>query len=149
MSNPLPADDVLRACGYLEAVWNENLSEQAALLDHRPGETPTAVLVTQLGNDILQQLLSAHHGIHDDLPPHELQIAAAAMRSDPTVRIARVLTETLTTLAPAATAEQTETIARALLSCLLTITSATPDDVPALLTTLRDAALRRLTDPPA
>jgi hypothetical protein len=149
VSSPLPADDVLRACGYLEAVWNENLSEQTALLDHRPDETPTAILVAQLGDDILQQLFSAHHGIHDDLPPHELQVAAAAMRSDPTVRIARVLTETLTTLAPTATAGQTETIARALLSCLLTITSATPDDVPALLTTLRAAALHQLTNPPA
>jgi hypothetical protein len=117
VTNPLPGDDVLRVCGYLEALCAENAADQAALLARGPGETTMAVLVVQLGKQVLQRLYSVQFGIHDDRPPNEAQAAAAAMRADPTVHMTRILTETLAALAPSADPAQTETIAHAVLRC--------------------------------
>ncbi|MGW2113252.1 hypothetical protein [Streptomyces sp. NPDC001948] len=143
MTDPMAPDDILRACGYLEAVWRDDAGDTAALLRHEPGESPTAVLLTDLGESIMQQLLPAQAGIHDGMPDHELAAAAEKMRTDPTVQVSRVLLETLKALAPTATPEQTEIIARALISYLVSISEATENDVLPLLHTLRQGALQR------
>ncbi|MGP3978940.1 hypothetical protein ACTWQF_33990 [Streptomyces sp. 8N114] len=140
-------DDILRACAYLEAVWREETGEMAALLEHRPGETPTAVLVADLGDNIMQLLLPAQFGIQDGMPEQGLAAAVERMQADPTVRVSQVLIETLTAWAPDATPEQSETIARSLISYLTSISNATEDDVLPLLEALRQSALQRAADP--
>ncbi|GGT69418.1 hypothetical protein GCM10010207_79970 [Streptomyces atratus] len=89
MTDPMAPDDILRACGYLEAVWRDAETDTAALLRHEPGETPTAILLTELGENIMQQLLPAQAGIHNGMPDHELAAAAEKMRTDPTVQVSR------------------------------------------------------------
>ncbi|MFB7852824.1 hypothetical protein ACFC34_38225 [Streptomyces sp. NPDC056053] len=147
MTDPMAPDDILRACGYLEAVWREDETDTAALGRHEPGERPTAVLLTELGESIMQFLLPGQAGIHDGMGDQELAAAAEKMRTDPTVRVSRVLLETLQALAPTATAAQTEIIARALISYLLAVSTATENDVLPLLGHLRQAALQRGSDP--
>ncbi|MGW1412210.1 hypothetical protein [Streptomyces sp. NPDC002403] len=147
MTDPMAPDDILRACGYLEAVWRGNEADTAALLRHEPGETPTAVLLTDLGESIMQQLLPAQAGIHDGMPDHELAAAAEKMHTDPTVQVSRVLLETLKALAPTTAPDQTEIIARALISYPLSISKATEDDVLPMLDTLRQAAIQRSSGP--
>ncbi|MFJ2884110.1 hypothetical protein ACIPJN_38680 [Streptomyces sp. NPDC086796] len=83
------------------------------------------------------------------MPDHKLAAATEKMRTDPTVQVSRVLLETLKALAPTATPDQTEIIARSLISYLVSISEATEDDVLPLLTTLRQAALQRSSDPSA
>lgn len=143
MTAPIAPDDILRPCGYLEAVWRGNPADTAALLQHEPGETPTAILLTELGESIMQTLLPARFGIRDGMPDNELAAAAEKMRTDPTVQVSRVLLETLKALAPTTTPDQTEIIAHALISYLLSISKATEDDVLPMLDTLRQAALQR------
>ncbi|UQA97106.1 hypothetical protein [Streptomyces halobius] len=143
MAEPMAADDILRACGYLEAVWMEDATNMAALLNHRTGEIPTAILVTELGESFMQQALPAQFGVHDDMTPQELQDATEKMTADPTVRVSKVLIEALKEIAPTATPPQAETIARALITYLLAISDATQDDVMPMLTALRQSALQR------
>jgi hypothetical protein len=64
------------------------------------------------------------------------------MRTDPTVQVSRVLLEALKAFAPTATPDQTEIIARSLISYLVSISEATEDDVLPLVNTLRHAALQ-------
>ncbi|MFB6990154.1 hypothetical protein ACFC0C_39025 [Streptomyces sp. NPDC056178] len=45
MADAMAPGDILRACGYLEAVWMEDAANMAALLDHDPGEMSTPVRV--------------------------------------------------------------------------------------------------------
>lgn len=143
MTGGLAADDVLRACGYLEAVWMEDSANAAALLNHGPGETPTAVLVTEVCETFMALMLPAQFGITDGMNPKKLQAAAAKMNADPTVRVSKVLIESLKELAPTATPTQAETIARAVISYLLAISDATEEDVMPLLAALRQSALPR------
>lgn len=145
MTGLLP-DDVLRACAYLEAVWTENADDQTAILQHAPGEAPTAVLVAELGNSILQQLLPPQFGIHDGLPPQDLQLARERMQADPAVRVSKLLVETLKAIAPTADPAQAEASARAIISYLLTVTDAGPDDVLPLLAHLRRTTIQRIGD---
>jgi hypothetical protein len=149
MADAMAPDDILRACGYLEAVWMDDTANQTVLLDHGPGETPTPVLVTELGELIMQIMFPAQFGIHDGLTSQELEAAAEKMNADPTVRVSRVLIETLKDLAPTATAAQAEMIGRALISYIVAISSATEDDVLPLLNTLRQTTLQRPVQPGA
>ncbi|MEU5836342.1 hypothetical protein ABZ820_22110 [Streptomyces diacarni] len=136
-------DDILRACGYLEAVWREDGADMAALLECGPGERSTAVLLAEFGEYFIQVMLPAQFGIHDGMSAQELAAAAEKLQADPTVRVSQVLIETLKTLAPTASREQTETIARSLFAYLLSISDAAEDDMLPLLGGLREAALQR------
>lgn len=136
-------DDILRACGYLEAVWRNDAVDMAALLQRGPGETPTPVLLTELGENIMQLMLPSQFGVHDGMPGQDLAAATEKMRTDPTVQVSMVLLETLKSLAPTATPHQVEIIARALISYLLSISKATEDDVLPMLSVLRQSALQR------
>ncbi|MFE4336732.1 hypothetical protein ACFRQM_47605 [Streptomyces sp. NPDC056831] len=144
MADRMAPDDVLRACGYLEAVWREDAASMAALLDHGPAETSTPVLVTQLGDNIMQLLLPSRFGIHDGLSPQELQDAAETMHADPAVRVSKILIETLKEIAPTASPAQSETIARAVLSYIILIGDATPETLLPLLAHLRESTLQRI-----
>ncbi|WP_424217780.1 hypothetical protein ACN20G_37105 (plasmid) [Streptomyces sp. BI20] len=143
MADQMTPDEMLRACGYLEAVWMEDTASGDVLLRHEPGERPTAVLVAELGALIMQTMLPPQFGIHGGLSPQELEAAAARMNADPTVRVSKVWVETLTELAAGATAAQAETIGRSLIGYLLAISNAAADDVPMLIDTLRQGALHR------
>ncbi|MFD4947158.1 hypothetical protein ACFWNT_32725 [Streptomyces sp. NPDC058409] len=146
MADQMAPDDILRACGYLEAVWMEDAANKAALLSHHPGEMSTPVLVTQLGDSIMQLLLPGRFGIHDGLSPQELQAAAEAMHADPAVRVSKILIETLKEIAPTASPGQSETIARAVISYIVSVSDATPETVMPLLAHLRESTLQRLGD---
>lgn len=148
MAEPMAPDDILRACGYLEAVWREDAADMAALLDHGARETPTAVLLTELGENIMQLMLPAQFGIHDDMPAQELAAAMEKFQADPTVQVSIVLMETLKSLAPTAAPEHVEIIARSLISYLVSISAATEDDVLPLLSALRQSALHRASTSP-
>ncbi|WP_328698562.1 hypothetical protein [Streptomyces sp. NBC_00342] len=143
MADPMAPDDVLRACGYLEAVWREDAADMAALLTCEPGETATAVLLAELGDNIMQRMFPPQFGVRDGLSARDLADAAERMSSDPTVRVSTVLLETLKAIAVAATPDQAEIVARSLIEYLLAISDATPDDVLPMLHTLRQSALQR------
>lgn len=136
-------DDILRACGYLEAVWREDVADMAALAEGHPEERPMAVLVAELGDHLVQLMLPPQFGIHEGMGEQELAAAAEKMGADPTVRVSQVLIETLKTLAPTATDEQSKALARSLISYLMSISAATEADVLPLLDALRQAALER------
>ncbi|MFF3127979.1 hypothetical protein ACFVRD_38105 [Streptomyces sp. NPDC057908] len=144
MADTMAPDDILRACGYLEAVWREDTASMAALLEHGPAETSTPVLVTRLGDDIMQRLLTGRFGIHDGLSPQELQDAAEAMHADPAVRVSKLLIDTLTNIAPTASPAQSEAIARAVLSYIILIGDAPPEALLPLLAHLRESTLPRI-----
>ncbi|MEE1812805.1 hypothetical protein [Streptomyces sp. BE133] len=129
VADMMAPDDILRACGYLEAVWMEDAANMAALLDHGPEETSTPVLVTQLGDSIMQLLLPGRFGIHDGLAPQALRAAAETMHADPAVRVSKILIETLKEIAPTANPGQSEAIARVVLSYMVSVADATPDTV--------------------
>ncbi|MFD4861615.1 hypothetical protein [Streptomyces atratus] len=144
MADVMAPDDILRACGYLEAVWMEDAENMTALLDHGPGEVSTSVLVAQLGDNVMQLLLPGRFGIHDGLSPQELQAATEAMHADPVVRVSKILIETLKEIAPMASPGQSEAIARAVISYIVSASDATPDTVMPLLAHLRESTLQRL-----
>ncbi|MET9658151.1 hypothetical protein [Streptomyces sp. NPDC006510] len=144
MADAIAPDDILRACGYLEAVWKRDAASMAALLEHGPAETSTPVLVTRLGDDIMQRLLPSRFGIHDGLPPQELQDAAAAMHADPTVLVSKLFIETLKDIAPTASSAQSEHIALAVLNYIVLVSDATPETVLPLLANLRESTLQRM-----
>ncbi|MFB7852370.1 hypothetical protein ACFC34_35885 [Streptomyces sp. NPDC056053] len=142
-------DNILRACGYLEAVWRGDTTAAAALMNHEPGETPTPVLLAELGDLIMQTLPPAQAGIHDGMDKTELAAATEKLGADPVVRVSLVLSETLQALAPTATPDQAQIIARALIGYIVSVSNATEDDVLPLLEALRQAALQRPADPAA
>ncbi|AKH83968.1 hypothetical protein AA958_19250 [Streptomyces sp. CNQ-509] len=142
MADPMAPEDVLRACAYMEAVWRTDTAAMAALLQHEPAEVPTATLLTELGENIMQWIFPAQFGIRGGLTAEELDAAAGKMDADPTVRVSRVLLETLKTLASDGTPENTETIARAVTGFLVAISdAATESDVMTMFDNLRQSAL--------
>ncbi|MCT2547372.1 hypothetical protein [Streptomyces atratus] len=143
MADAMTPDGILRACGYLEAVWREDDTAMAALLQYEPGEQPTPVLVADLGDLIMQAMLPAQLGIHDGMPADELAAATKRLNTDPTAQVSIVLSETLKALAPTATPEQAAIIARSLIGYLIAISEATEDHVLPLIGGLREAALQR------
>ncbi|MFM9373296.1 hypothetical protein [Streptomyces sp. Da 82-17] len=143
MAKPMAPDDILRACGYLEAMWREDQAAMDTLLQHRPGETPTATLLTDLGENILQVLLPGQFGITDDMSAGELAAAEEEFFADPTVRVSGVLLGTLKAFADGATPAQTEIIGRAVISFLVALSDTTEDDVLPLLATVRRGALEQ------
>ncbi|MFF8423163.1 hypothetical protein [Streptomyces sp. NPDC015680] len=143
MADAMAPDDILRACGYLEAVWREDDTAMATLLRHEPGEHPTPVLIADLGDLIMQVMLPAQLGIHDGMPADDLAAAAKKLNTDPTAQVSIVLSETLKALAPTATPEQAAIIARSLVGYLIAISEATEDHVLPLISSLRQAALQR------
>uniref|UniRef100_UPI002F9198B5 hypothetical protein n=1 Tax=Streptomyces sp. NBC_01553 TaxID=2975877 RepID=UPI002F9198B5 len=143
MADAMTPDGILRACGYLEAVWREDDTAMAALLQYEPGEQPTPVLVADLGDLIMQAMLPAQLGIHDGMPADELAAATEKLNTDPTAQVSIVLSETLKALAPTAAPEQAAIIARSLIGYLIAISEATEDHVLPLINGLREAALRR------
>ncbi|MFF1916149.1 hypothetical protein ACFVYE_32100 [Streptomyces sp. NPDC058239] len=149
MADVMAPDDILRACGYLEAVWMEDAANMAALLDHGPGEVSTPVLVAQLGDSVMQLLLAGRFGIRDGLSRQELQAATEAMHADPVVRVSKILIQTLKEIASTASPGQAEAIARAVISYIVKVSDASPDDVLPLLAQLRQATLQRMGGEPA
>ncbi|MFB7534106.1 hypothetical protein ACFC0C_39030 [Streptomyces sp. NPDC056178] len=141
MADAMSPDDILRTCGYLEAVWTEDTANMSVLLRHGPQETSTPVLVAQLGDNIMQMPLPAQFGIHDGLSPQEVRAAAERMHADPSVRASKLLIETLKEIAPTADPGQAQAIARAVISYIVTVTDATPDTVLPLLAHLRATTL--------
>ncbi|MGW2089078.1 hypothetical protein [Streptomyces sp. NPDC001880] len=147
MADAMTPDSILRACGYLEAVWREDEVAMAALLRHEPGEQPTPVLVAGLGDLIMQAMLPARFGIHDGMPADELAAATEKLNADPTVQVSIVLSETLKSLAAVGAPQQAAIIARSLLGYLVAIGGAAEDDVLPLIDVLRQAALQRGSTP--
>ncbi|MFJ6752906.1 MULTISPECIES: hypothetical protein [unclassified Streptomyces] len=139
----LTTDDILAASAYLEAVWTENAEAKAALLDRGPDETTMPVLVTDLGNHIIQGLMLQAVGIHDGMGEDELEAATERLNTDPTVRVSKLLAETMSEIAPSANEQQCETLARSVISYVMSVSAdVDQEDVLPLIAMLRDNALR-------
>lgn len=134
--------EILRVCDYLDAVHADDTARQDALLEPQQGEIATPVLLAQFGEGILHMLLPAHFGIHDGMSDDEYSAAMDRMEADPTVKVCRVLTETLSLFAHTATRQQARGIAAAIHDYLLAISNATSEEITALFESLRDSARR-------
>ncbi|QKW55030.1 hypothetical protein [Streptomyces buecherae] len=127
---------ILRACQYMDAVWRGEQHADGLVVDAPDGAPPMAVMVVGLGDGVVAQLAgSLGEGGSDQAP------------TDPTLRVSMVLMDTLRTLAPTATPDETRVIALSVIAYWRAISNASIEDVPRLLAIVRDTAATAATGP--
>ncbi|MEV7955203.1 hypothetical protein [Streptomyces sp. NPDC088141] len=131
----------LRCIAYMEAVWCDNAHGMGVLARSIPGERHLPELLAELGEAIVQTMVTTSFGIHDGLGPEQLLAASDRMKNDTSARYTAVLTEALNVWSRTATGPAVEDMARIVMACLVqSDPSFTENDVESLLEQMRAGA---------
>ncbi|MGW2402763.1 hypothetical protein ACWCYY_40115 [Kitasatospora sp. NPDC001664] len=136
-------DEILRVLAALEAAWTGDDQALESLATTGPGEKPLHAAIADYADLALQSLTAANHGIHDGLPPDQLQALVAQMGADTGTRMTKLLAQTLQLWAGQPAGPTTvDDMAHVVISAVLAFTpDGDQEQVLPILAQLRTAAL--------